>query len=136
MRDHPDVDSSGIQAAFDDVFDQVVVFHGFADYVRDYEVFIYTAADLRTGIRPEQLRYRFTHCVRATVTSALSTETWKRSLDERLIDYEQGRGLDAVGSVAMRSDRREWRQLRRGAGIGVSRSRSAWRGRRCWWREG
>lgn len=93
MRHHPDVDSSGIQAAFDDVFDQAIVFHGFADYMRDYEVFICAAADPRTGIRPEYLRYRFTHCVRATVTSALSPEVWKRSLDERLVDSEQGRDL-------------------------------------------
>jgi hypothetical protein len=88
------VDSSEIQAAFDDVFDQAIVFHGFADYMRDYEVFIYATADPRTGIRPEHLLYRFTHCVRATVTSALSPEVWKRSLDERLIDYDQGRDLD------------------------------------------
>lgn len=94
MRDHPDVESSEIQAAFDDVFDQAVVFHGFADYMRDYEVFIYAAADPRTGIRPEHLRYRFTHCVRASVTSAVSPAIWKRSLDERLVDYEQGRDLD------------------------------------------
>jgi hypothetical protein len=33
MRDHPDVDSSGIQAAFDDVFDQAIVLHGFAVYL-------------------------------------------------------------------------------------------------------
>ena len=85
MRDHPDVDSPGIQAAFDDVFDQAIVFHGFVDYMRDYEVLIYATADPRTGIRPENLRYRFTHCVRATVTSALSPETWKRSLDGRLV---------------------------------------------------
>jgi hypothetical protein len=88
-----DVDTSEIQAAFDDVFDQAMVFHGFADYMRDYEVFIYATADPRTGIRPEHLRYRFKHCVRATVTSALSPEVWKRSLDERLVDYEQGRDL-------------------------------------------
>lgn len=94
MRDHPDVDSAGIQAAFDDVFDQALVFHGFADYMRDYEVFIYATADPRTGIRPEHLQYRFTHCTRATVTSALSPETWKRSLDERLVDPERGRELD------------------------------------------
>jgi hypothetical protein len=94
MRDHPDVDSPGIQAAFDDVFDQAIVFHGFADYMRDYEVLIYATADPRTGIRPENLRYRFTHCVRATVTSALCPETWKRSLDGRLVNYEQGRDLD------------------------------------------
>lgn len=88
------MDSSEIQAAFDLVFDQAIIFHGFADYMRDYEVFVYATADPRTGIRPEHLLYRFTHCVRATVTTALSPEIWKRSLDERLVDYEQGRHLD------------------------------------------
>lgn len=88
------VDSSEIQAAFDDVFDQALVFHGFADYMRDYEVFIYATADPRTGIHPEHLLFRFTHCVRAVVTTAVSPEVWKRSLDERLIDYDQGRDMD------------------------------------------
>jgi hypothetical protein len=88
------MNTSEIQAAFDDVSDQAVIFHGFADYMRDYEVFIYATADARTGIKPEHLRYRFKHCVRAEATSALSPEIWKRSLDERLIDYERGRGLD------------------------------------------
>jgi hypothetical protein len=94
VRDHPEVDTSEIQAAFDDVFDQTIVFHGFADYMRDYEVFVYATADPRTEIRPEHLRYRFVHCVRATVTSALSPAIWRLSLDERLIDYEQGRDLN------------------------------------------
>jgi hypothetical protein len=89
-----EVDISEIQAAFDDVFDQGLVFHGFADYMRDYDVFVYATADPRTGIAPEHLRYRFKHCVRAAATSALSPEVWKRSLDERLVDYEQGRDLD------------------------------------------
>ena len=88
------VDSSQIQAAFGDVFDQAIVFHGFADYMRDLEVFIYATADPRTGIQPEHLLHRFTHCVRAVVTTAVSPEVWKQSLDERLIDYDQGRDLD------------------------------------------
>jgi hypothetical protein len=89
-----EVDISEIQAAFDDVFDQALVFHGFADYMRDYDVFVYATADPRTGAAPEYLRYRFKYCVRAVVTSALSPETWKRSLDPRLVDYDQGRDLD------------------------------------------
>jgi hypothetical protein len=88
------VDSSQIQAAFDDVFDEGLIFHGFADYMRDYEVFVYATADPRTGIQPEHLLYRFTHCVRAVITSAVPPKTWKVSLDERLIDYDQGRDLD------------------------------------------
>ena len=88
------VDSSQIQTAFDDIFDQALVFHGFADYMRDYDIYIYATADPRTGIQPEHLLYRFTHCVRATVTTAVHPEVWKQSLDERLVDYEQGRNLD------------------------------------------
>jgi hypothetical protein len=76
------------------VFDQAIVYHGFAGYMRDYEVFLYAAADPRTGIRPEHLRYRFTHCVRATITSAVAPAIWKRSLDDRLLDHERGRDLD------------------------------------------
>jgi hypothetical protein len=94
VRDHPGMDTTEIQSAFDDVFDQAVIFHGFADYMRDYEVFIYATADPRTSIRPEHLRYRFKHCVRAMAATALSTQIWKRSLDERLVDYERGRELD------------------------------------------
>lgn len=80
---------SEIRAAFGRVFDQAVVFHGYADHMRDYDVFVLATADPRTGIAPEHLRYRFTHCVRAAVTTALSAEVWRRSLDERLVDAEQ-----------------------------------------------
>lgn len=88
------MDTPQIQAAFGDVFDQALLFYGFADYMRDCEVFICATAGPHTGIRPEHLRYRFINCVRATVTSALSPAIWKRSLEERLVDYAQGRDLD------------------------------------------
>jgi hypothetical protein len=88
------VDVSEIQAAFDEVFDQAIVFHAFADYMRDYDVFIHATSDPRTGVPPAHLRYRFTHCVRATTTSALAPKTWRQSLDDRLVDYEQGCDLD------------------------------------------
>ncbi|WP_435832229.1 YxiG-like protein [Amycolatopsis japonica] len=48
------------------------------------------------GIRPEFLRCRFKRCVRASVTSAVTPETWSRSLDDRLVDFEQGRAGAAV----------------------------------------
>ena len=82
------VNRQELLAAFDDVFDQAIVFHGFAEHMRDYDIFIYATADPRTGIQPEHLRYRFTHCVRATATTAVRRDVWKQSLDERLLDYE------------------------------------------------
>lgn len=83
-----------IRAAFEDVFDQAVMFHGYADYMRDYDVYLHTTADPRTGIVPQHVRYRFTHCVRAVVTSTIPASVWSNSLDERLTDYEQGCDLD------------------------------------------
>ncbi len=37
--------AADIASAFHEVFDQAVVFHGFADYMRDYDVVIYATAD-------------------------------------------------------------------------------------------
>ena len=88
------VDHAGIQAAFDEVFDQAVVFHGFADYMRDYDVFVYVTADPRTGIASRHLRYRFKYCVHAAAASAVSPQVWGESLDDRLIDYDEGRDLE------------------------------------------
>lgn len=88
------MDKAGIQTAFNDVFDQAIVFHGFADYLRDYDVYIYASADLRTDTAPQHLRYRSKYCVRATAVSAVAPPVWRESLDDRLIDYGQGRDLD------------------------------------------
>jgi hypothetical protein len=90
------VNVSEIREALDQAFDQAVVFHGFADYMRDYDVFVYATADPQAGIAPGHLRYRFKHCVRARVITALRPEIWKRSLDERfldLVEYEQASDL-------------------------------------------
>src|SRR5687767_6933815 len=87
------VDVRQIQAAFDDVFDQAVVFHGYANYMRDYEV-LSSLLPISTGIQPQHLRYRFKNCVRVTATTALSAQIWRVSLNERLVDYAQGRDLD------------------------------------------
>ncbi len=37
-----------IQRTLDSVFDQALVFHGFADHMRDYDVFVHCTADPRT----------------------------------------------------------------------------------------
>jgi hypothetical protein len=79
-----------IKQALDAVFDQAIVFHGFADCMRDYELVVWATADPRTAISPEHLSYTFQHCVRATVTSAVRPDVWARSLDDRLTDHEMG----------------------------------------------
>ena len=69
-----------INAAFGEIFDQALVFHGFADYMRDYLLYVHCTADPRTGIQPETLRYRFIHCVRAIVTTEVRNAAFRPTL--------------------------------------------------------
>jgi hypothetical protein len=91
------MDPDEIKKGFESVFDQALVFHGFADFTRDYDLYAFCTADPRTGIASQTLRLRFTHCVRAEVQTALSPAIWAGSLDERLTVYEAG--VDLQGFV-------------------------------------
>lgn len=88
------MDTASLQQALDDVFDQALVYHAYTDYLRDYEVIIHATADPRTGIPPAYPRYLFRHCVEVDVETAVSADIWRRSLDDRLIDYDTGKDLD------------------------------------------
>ncbi len=83
-----------IETAFEDIFDQALLFHGFADYMRDYLLYVQCTADPRTGIEPETVRYRFRYCVCVEVKTQVTDDGWRSSLDERLINYETGVDLD------------------------------------------
>jgi hypothetical protein len=89
------VEIAQLQPALDDVFDHALIHHGFTPYMRDYELIVHASADPASGIQPAYLRYLFRFCVEATTRSVLSRDTWQRSRDDRLIDYERGKDLDA-----------------------------------------
>ncbi|GAA3747787.1 YxiG-like protein [Streptomyces sp. NEAU-PBA10] len=52
--------------------DHTVVHHGYTNYMCDYEVIVYAAADPRAGYVPCHLRYLFRHCVDARVETSES----------------------------------------------------------------
>jgi hypothetical protein len=80
--------AEAVQAVLDSVFDEAVVRHGFAPYLRDYLLDVELAGERR--------RLVFVHCVEAHVTTALPPEVWRESLDDRLLDPEPA---DADGYV-------------------------------------
>jgi hypothetical protein len=86
-RDHGSVEPAEIRAAFEAAFDHALLYHGFADHLRDYDLFVRIAGDRRLGESTRHVRYRFRHCVRATATTALTPEIWQRSLDDRLLTH-------------------------------------------------
>jgi hypothetical protein len=63
----------------DRIFDSTITSHGFAPYMRDYDVIAEVPA-----LRPDgsasyiegRYRYRITHCVEASLVTGVSPETW------------------------------------------------------------
>ncbi|MDQ8708066.1 hypothetical protein RCO28_37235 [Streptomyces sp. LHD-70] len=68
--------------------DNLVVHHGYTNYMRDYEVIIDVGCGPRHGEAPTCLRYLFRYCIEARCETFLPAETWRASLDDRLLDPE------------------------------------------------
>lgn len=64
--------------------------HGYTRHVRDYEIVVHMTADPRTGVEPGQVRYFLRYCVEARWRTTVQPDTWRASLDDRLIDHERG----------------------------------------------
>src|ERR671919_25364 len=47
------MDRTQIEESFNDVFDEALIFHGFTDYMRDYELILFVVAPPSTGIASE-----------------------------------------------------------------------------------
>jgi hypothetical protein len=88
------VDVVALEQALEEAFDHAVVYHGFTDYMRDYEVIVCVTAAPSTGIAPAHLRYLFRYCVEADCRTAVVPAVWRASLDDRLIRYESGVDMD------------------------------------------
>ncbi|MQY34681.1 hypothetical protein SRB17_26510 [Streptomyces sp. RB17] len=88
------MDAAVLEQMLEETFDHAVVHHGYTNYMRDYEVVVYMTAAPSTGIQPSYLQYLFRYCVEARCETSVPTETWQRSLDDRLIDHETGVDLD------------------------------------------
>ena len=72
------------------LFDNAIVAHGFAPYMRDYEVVVVASAAVPDGsrsYRDGQYRFRFTHCVVAHVETAVRDDVWPGSWDDVFTDY-------------------------------------------------
>ncbi len=93
------------------MFDQALVYHGFTDYMRDYEAIVYMTAAPGAGIAPAYRRYLFRYCVQAACQTTVALRVWRSSLNDQLTEYETGVDLDGyVWGV-------KWQALYPGAGV-------------------
>ncbi|MER7735226.1 hypothetical protein ABTX80_30455 [Streptomyces erythrochromogenes] len=79
------MDTAALQQTLNETIEHLVVHHGYTTYMRDYEVVIYVW-DAPQG--PIHLRYLFRYCVEARCETFLAADTWRASLDDRLLDRE------------------------------------------------
>jgi hypothetical protein len=88
-------DRAGIRELLADVYDHGLLHHAYTPAMRDYELVVAASSDPRLGRPVEHLSYLFTHCVSATVTSALPPALWARSWDDELVHPDPDRVYDA-----------------------------------------
>ncbi len=79
------MDELEIEAALQTVFDDGLIYQGHVDYLRDYEMYFYRASHDYNKIPHQVLRYLFKYCVDVSVTTSLSPQTWKTSLDDKYL---------------------------------------------------
>lgn len=71
--------------------DSAIDSHGFAPFLRDYDVIIDAPAprpDGQGSYIEGRYRYRFTHCTEAIARTTVTPDSWKASWDDLFTDYE------------------------------------------------
>ncbi|HUS17941.1 MAG TPA: hypothetical protein VM536_23335 [Chloroflexia bacterium] len=77
------------QLARYDLYDSAILRHGFAPYMRDYEIITELFDNGRPGVSPGVYRCCFTHCVEAEVTTCIRDEVWPESWDDVNLDRDR-----------------------------------------------
>lgn len=80
------MDQSVLKERLDRMFDDELMFHGFTNYMRDYELVVYQSVDPRSGLLPRHLRFLFRFCTEVAIRSRLKPDVWTRSTDEGLLE--------------------------------------------------
>lgn len=80
------MDTAELQRTLDESIEQLVVHHGYTNYMRDYEVIVHVWNGPQ--VPPNYLRYLFRCCIEARCETFLSMDICRDSLDDRLLDAE------------------------------------------------
>lgn len=68
------------------MFDCELMFHGFTNYMRDYELVVYQSVDPRSGLLPRHQRFLFRFCTEVAVRSSVTPDVWTRSTADQLLE--------------------------------------------------
>ncbi len=114
------MDASDVQRLLDGLIDQAIVYHGFADYMRDYELYVYCVFRPQPDVTAETVRLVFKNCVVANAETALTGDIWARSLDDQLLHWPEPDDVDGyVWGV-------KWQHFENGVVVSESPAASGW----------
>jgi hypothetical protein len=74
--------------AYYSIFDSAILRHGFAPFMRDYDLIVQPVLGEWKG-DPGTYLYRFTHCPEANYTSLVRNDVWSESWNDLYTDYKQ-----------------------------------------------
>lgn len=82
------MDKAQLGARLQEMFDDELMFHGFTNYMRDYELVVYQSVDPNPayGLVPRHLRFLFRICTEVGVRSTVRPDVWTSSIDDRLLE--------------------------------------------------
>jgi hypothetical protein len=88
------MDKEELTSRLNRLFDSDLMYHGFAKYMRDYELFVYNSVDPRSGLTPWHDHYVFRMCTEADVRTRVRSDVWVTSLDDGLLEKHQATHAD------------------------------------------
>jgi hypothetical protein len=80
------------------MFDCELMFHGFANYMLDYQLNVLQSVDPRSGLAPRHLHFVVRICTEGDVRSTEDSNLWARSTGDQLLETHSV-SLDSPGYV-------------------------------------
>jgi hypothetical protein len=79
------------------IYDEEILQHGFAAYLRDYELLVAMHDVREEPIAEQRTRFVFSHCVAVETHTAHSPQNWVRSWEDALIGPEREEDWQRLG---------------------------------------
>jgi hypothetical protein len=92
------MDQEGLAAHLQEMTDNLLIYHGFTPYMRDYELIVLQPASPASEMDTRFLRFLFHSCTEVLVRSLIGSQTWSESMDDKLLHPQQV-AVEASGYV-------------------------------------
>jgi hypothetical protein len=83
------MDQEDLAAHLQEMTDNLLIYHGFTPYMRDYELIVLQPASPASGMDTRFLMFLFRSCTEVLVRSLIGPQTWSKSMNDELLRPQQ-----------------------------------------------